>query len=660
MGEKLLAQRILCLLRATKSRGGKAAAATLDWAADQRDWLWPDRVWRDPKKKKDKSDSLDWDSLPRLADEIVGDEEEDLLAAAVAAVADLLDLDGFDRALLGVATALDRLPHVAVLRDRLACAGEDVPALAALLAGAEPAGAALRVRRSPLVKLGLIETSADSYSGGVDLTLDWRLADILDDGCRDEERLIAVLAGARQPATLIPDDFAEHANDLDFLVRLLRGAVAQGASGVNVLIHGPPGTGKTEFARTLAAAAGLGLHAVGESDSDGDEPNRRYRVHALTRAQRLLARRGRSLILFDEMEDLFADGVASSQKLGSKVFVNRLLETNLVPILWTSNAICEVDPAHLRRMSYVLRMDYPGPRARARIVTRIAATEGVRAESLDTLVAREPETAAIARVALRSAALAGGDGADVVARSLLLGLRGGRCLPPSVSGDAPDLDLYEADQGIRALVAQLSSADAPSDFSLLLTGPPGTGKTALAAHIAERLDRPLAVKRGSDLLSKWVGGTEANIADAFAAAREDGSVLLFDEVDSLLRDRQDAHQSWEVTQVNELLTWLDSHPLPFIAATNFAQRLDPAALRRFVFKIDLKPMSRAAAERAFCRFFGLAAPSVLCDIGGLTPGDFAVVKRQLRYRPGASATEIATLLRAEARAKPERPVRIGF
>ena len=67
-------------------------------------------------------------------------------------------------------------------------------------------------------------------------------------------------------------------------------------------------------------------------------------------------------------------------------------------------------------------------------------------------------------------------------------------------------------------------------------------------------------KRTSDLLSMWVGGTEKRIADAFAEARDDQAFLVFDEADSLLADRRGAQRNWEVTQVNEMLTWMESHP----------------------------------------------------------------------------------------------------
>lgn len=130
---------------------------------------------------------------------------------------------------------------------------------------------------------------------------------------------------ARQPARLAIADFA-HVADTDFLVRLLHGAAAAHACGVNILVHGPPGTGKTELARTLAEAAGLALHGVGEADDDGEEPTRCDRVNALHLAQRVLARTSGAVLLFDEMEDLIGEAQPSggdwyAKRQGSRVFV---------------------------------------------------------------------------------------------------------------------------------------------------------------------------------------------------------------------------------------------------------------------------------------------------------------------------------------------------
>jgi tRNA A37 threonylcarbamoyladenosine biosynthesis protein TsaE len=528
------------------------------------------------------------------------------------------------------------------------------------LAGAESAEAAHRVRRSGPVALGLLETPGDSNGDG-EIALGWDYCRALDAGLTEPEELIQALAGVPQQASLAMADFAEQAEASGLLTRLLSGALGRGMAGVNVLIYGPPGTGKTEFARVLAAACGVSLYAVGEENDYGEEPNRRVRLQALRRSQRLLKRRGQALLLFDEMEDLFRD--PGGRLPPSKIFINRLLEGNKVPTIWTSNAIDTVDPAHLRRMSYILRMGYPNAKARARIVARVAEAEGVAPErtGLEGLVPEGAGMAGVARAALRAASLAGGGAEDAkaVGQSLILGLRGGRALPPEPNGTV-DLNLYEVDVAVGPLLERIAAPGAAADVSLLLTGPPGTGKTALAAALAERFDRPLLVKRASDLLSKWVGGTEARIADAFAEAREEGALLLFDEADSLLSDRAGATRGWEVSQVNELLTWMDSHPLPFVAATNFARRLDPAALRRFVFKLELQALSPPLAARAWARFLGGAAPAGLARIAGLTPGDFALVARQLRYRAGASAAEILDLLEAEARVKPEPAAPIGF
>ena len=107
-------------------------------------------------------------------------------------------------------------------------------------------------------------------------------------------------------------------------------------------------------------------------------------------------------------------------------------------------------------------------------------------------------------------------------------------------------------------------------------------------------------KRASQLMSKWVGETEQQIAGAFAEARTTGSFLIIDEADSFLADRRDAFRNWEISMVNEMLSQLENHDLPYAFTTNLADRLDPAAARRFLFRATFRfldePRVRIAAE----------------------------------------------------------------
>ena len=523
---------------------------------------------------------------------------------------------------------------------------------------------------TPLVKSGLVSVDEDGDVSVIDRLR--RLATASGGGKLGAHEL---LLDAAPPGELEWSDFDHVAKARDHVEGLIRGALRAGAKGVNVLVHGEPGTGKTEFCRTLARRLGVTLYVVGESDEEGDEPTRRERLQELRLAQRLLSGSARSVLLFDEMEDLLTDpaslgwmgfmrpGRGLFRADGSKVFMNRLLEQTPVPTLWTSNSADETCEAVLRRMMFAVELRQPPADVRARIWSRQLARHGIESDELDAraLASDYDVTPGVASGVTAAAELVEGGGLEAVrcgVQSLARVLS--REKPPHGGWDRFDPALVRADTDLVQLTGRLAERG-PGPVSFCLQGPSGTGKSAFVRYLAGRMGLEVVQKRASDLMSKWVGDTEKHIAEAFAEARDAGSFLVFDEADSLLADRHSAVRSWEVSQVNEMLTWMESHPLPFACTTNFGEHLDPATLRRFVFKVTLDYLSSEQVEAAFRRFFAASPPPGLARLAALTPGDFAVVRRKADALGQLDEPErLAEMLRTEHDAKPNRPRPIGF
>jgi SpoVK/Ycf46/Vps4 family AAA+-type ATPase len=90
----------------------------------------------------------------------------------------------------------------------------------------------------------------------------------------------------------------------------------------------------------------------------------------------------------------------------------------------------------------------------------------------------------------------------------------------------------------------------------------------------------------------------------FEQGKDEDGVLLLDEADSFLRDRQLSSNSWEVTMVNEILVHLEQYQGLFICSTNLMDNLDKASLRRFDFKVSFDYLTPAQSWKLFQHVLG--------------------------------------------------------
>ena len=628
-------------------------------------------------------------------------KESTLVEKNIDALAGLLQLNPAERALLlyGTLARYQRDLRGLLVEFKVSNAQEAYAAIASV-AGVSATDVAEALRAgSRLERIGMIENliSEHNITDLADLMkVSEQLPQVLMRQYEGPSELMAVFTRPARRSELNETDFEFVGTDRQMLTALLSNAVARKEPGVNVLLYGPPGTGKTELAKVAAQAAGLELYEVEYADRDGNSLSGRDRYRSLQISQVFLKGSAKVALLFDEVEDVFppistdaaqlmarmdtGDGALSGSVSG-KAWVNQILETNPVPVIWVTNRIEQIDPAFRRRFQYHLELKSPPPGARETLVARALAGVAVGAEFAAKLAGRKGLTPAQIRTAVKFATLAG----DTPTDSPTDGSVGGdglglEALIERQLGNADKaLGNASAERGARRVVTHydLSLVNTESRFevpkiiealrrkgygTLCFHGPPGTGKTALAEHIARALQRPLMIRQASDIMSKYVGETEQNMAKMFDEAQTEAAVLLLDEADSFLRSRRMAERSYEVSEVNEMLQGMERFTGVFICTTNLFQDFDEAALRRFTFKIQFKPLTAAQREAMFVAeaLDGDAArltaeqASRLLQLSALTPGDFASVKRQVDVLGEAfEPDEFLSQLEAEHRVKPQ-------
>ena len=486
------------------------------------------------------------------------------------------------------------------------------------------------------------------------------LDDSIEEMIRDSVRRCA-------PAELSLEDYDYLKKDLDVMVPYLKSAMQQQMHGVNVLLYGVPGTGKTELTKALADTLGVKLYEVSYADDEDSPITGERRLKAYKVAQSFFAGHP-VMMMFDEIEDVTSDRDAlnffTPPKQNNKGWMNRMLETNPVPTVWITNDILSMDRAMLRRFDIALELPVPPKRKREEIIRKHCG-DLVGEKTINTISGSETVAPALvtraAKVIASAEEIEDKDEAFTHLIDQTLQAQGYPGIKPANSTlslpKSYDPTLINTDTDLEALAEGIKRNP---NARLCFYGVPGTGKSAYGRWLAQYLDKPFLLKKGSDLISMWVGGTEKNIANAFREAKEEGAVLVFDEVDSFLQDRRSAQRSWEVTQVNEMLVQMENYDGIFIATTNLMSGLDQASIRRFDMKLEFRYLKPEQAWRLFkkeCRAMGIEdsfdkkLQTKVKTLKHIAPGDFAAIRRQSRFKPVESAQMLLERLQEELAVK---------
>lgn len=528
---------------------------------------------------------------------------------------------------------------------------------------------------SQLVDMGILTVCSSSIRLCEDIDTIWQKCDTFS--------LKKLFCQPLRGNSLPIEEFNIPDEDKNYVLRLLR---RRGNRPVHILLYGAPGTGKTSFAHSLAKELNIKAWAVPCREDDSSHDRRT----ALTACLRMADTHKNSFILVDEAERLLDTSSSFDKSSSTKAWLNSFLERQNQRVIWISNAVYHIDPAVRRRFSFSIHFEELGKTERRRIwfrtIERLKLENRIDSTAVQALSEQYPAPVSIIEHALREAkAIAPHKGFAACVEHILrahvtLNQDGVKPKSHRNSNGTYSLDGVCTAQPFEPQLERLRNMDkhlrssknnCPGMGTILFYGPPGTGKTALAKHLACLLDREISSQRASDLLSPYVGVAEKNIADAFATAQRNGDILLIDEADSFLNNRDNVRQGWEKTQINEFLTALESFSGICICTTNRRDCMDPAAMRRFSFKILFGyagPMQlEALYANQLAPLVGTSLPvglkGMLITQQKLTPGDFHAVRMQFWLNAPGSVTHddlLAALLHEQANKLDTVAQRIGF
>lgn len=475
-----------------------------------------------------------------------------------------------------------------------------------------------------------------------------------------------------------------HDEDLALAAAVIRNA--DGAKGVNLLLYGAPALDKRLLLKKIVEQAGRSAYRV----KDHEEAHREDRPSMVYVSQKLLAQKGDHAVLVVEKP---ADALASvpsaflREMFGLEVdvtdarpFDQNLLASNAMPCIWLAASPDNLPAETISRFVFHAPLKKADKRQREHHLRQLLADCKLSKRTQEAILKLDGVSVVQIESAQKAARLANARSRKDREHAVLQAIRRsqkalGRDLAIKFKSSVTQysLDYLNTSGRFTPQDILLCLQNRPRG-SLLFYGPPGTGKTQFVEHMAQVLGMPIVAKRASDLLSKWLGDTEKALSAAFEEAASEDAILFLDEGDSFLRDREMARESWQVTQVNELLQHIERYEGIVVVCTNHFRGLDGASLRRFTFKVEFRELSAEQRWQMFQAESGIKARAgtaqkethdvwraKLARMEELTAGDFATVKRQSEMLGLAlSPEEWLEQLQLECEIKRKDNARIGF
>ena len=427
---------------------------------------------------------------------------------------------------------------------------------------------------------------------------------------------------------------------------------------VSILLYGNPGSGKTEYAKALAKSTGKKVIIFkNESEITGDS-NAIYKLNLL-----LSLDKKDSILIIDEAESVLKTvelsffGPMPSKKKG---LVNKMLDNSKNKVIWIVNRTSQFDDSTKRRFTMSCKFDsMPKDILNNIIISKLQhlclsddlekdilnrfEKYNITGASVDNVVKTISSFSDISEADIK-------DNVEIVLKENSLLLNGNSKMRETVSSSY-DSSVLNTSMDAEKIVKMVKNAqnfaqnnhqekDSSASVRMLFYGLSGTGKTEFARYLSEILGKKILLKRASDILDKYVGGTEEKIAAAFEEAAAKDQILLFDEADSFFADRNKAERSWERTQVNEFLTQMEEFPGILICTTNLKKILDKATLRRFHITVEFNPLKEDGIKTLLQKFFPAYFSnnelekidiSALTNYNSVTPGDFGRLAGKIRF-----------------------------